>query len=135
MKRKLWMSAVLLAGALYGAEPDLLFDANYDTYNLTADHAAGGKAASGFPENDLQLRMFPGIKAKTNSLIIANNERLYYPGQGNLDPEQGTISLWFQMVNYDLGNSALQSFFAAADPIPGKGACGYYFRIIKNGNE
>ena len=60
--------------------PNLLFEANYDSYSQHADFAKGEKKAFGFPESDLQLRMYPGVKgaSKVNSLQISNSERVYY---------------------------------------------------------
>ena len=119
--------------AAFAADSDVIFDAAYDTYNLAADKAAGDKTASKFPEPDLQLRMFPGVNGKGNSLLIANNERLTYKAKGNFDASQGTVSLWLQTVNYDLANGGIQTFFCVSGSAGKKS--GYYFRLIKNGRE
>ncbi|MBQ7207740.1 MAG: hypothetical protein IJS01_08090 [Lentisphaeria bacterium] len=128
------LCALAALTAAFAAESDVIFDATYDTYNLAADTAAGDKKASKFPEPDLQLRMFPGVNGKGNSLLIANNERLTYRAKGNFNAPQGTVSLWVQTVNYDLANGKIQTFFCVSGNV-GKWPKGYYFRLIKNGRE
>lgn len=129
MKKFLFLLLSAIFFSLFAENPDLLFEANYDTYSQHADFAKGDKKAYGFPENDLQLRMFPGIPGKSarNSLQVADTERVYYKAKDNFNAAEGTLSFWFKMVNYDLGNDKLQSIFAVYEP-------GYYFRIIKNKN-
>lgn len=129
MKKFLFLLVSAMIFPLIADNPDLLFEANYDTYSQHADFAKGDKKAYGFPENDLQLRMFPGIPGKSarNSLQVADTERVYYKAKDNFNAEEGTLSFWFKMVNYDLSNDKLQSIFAVNEP-------GYYFRIIKNKN-
>ena len=128
------LCAVCVLTAAFSAESDVIFDATYDTYNLAADEAAGDKKASKFPEPDLQLRMFPGVNGKGNSLLIANNERLSYQAKDNFNAPQGTVSLWIQTVNYDLGNGKIQTFFSVSGNL-GKWPRGFYFRLLKNGRE
>ena len=117
--------------------PNLLFEANYDSYSQHADFAKGEKKAFGFPESDLQLRMYPGVKgaSKVNSLQISNSERVYYKAYNNVTSEQGTISFWFQMVNYNLRNNSLQSFIYLTDNQRGKVNKDFFIRVIKNKNE
>ncbi|MBR7104275.1 MAG: hypothetical protein IKC65_04980 [Lentisphaeria bacterium] len=123
-------SAVLLLTA--SANESLIFDASYDTYNLTPDKAKGSKQFADFKEHDLQLRMYAGVKS--NALSLMNTERLSYSAKGNFHAPQGTIALWLQLVNYDLGNAKLQSFFAITGNM-GKWPNGYHFRLLKNGKE
>ncbi|MBQ9501590.1 MAG: hypothetical protein IJU70_05490 [Lentisphaeria bacterium] len=128
------LCAVCVLTAAFSAESDVIFDATYDTYNLAADFARGEKKAFDFKEPDLQLRMFPGVNGKGNSLLIANNERLSYQAKGNFNAPQGTISMWVQTVNYDLGNAKIQTFFSVSGNV-GKWPRGFYFRLLKNGRE
>ena len=78
MKKFLFLLLSAMFFSLFADNPDLLFEANYDTYSQHADFAKGDKKAYGFPENDLQLRMFPGIPGKSarNSLQVADTERV-----------------------------------------------------------
>ena len=126
--KKHFALALLLATFCLAAPSGLLFEATYDTYSQHADFGKGRTQAQGFPENDLQLRMFQGAKKGGNALLLANSERCWYPAEGNFNAPQGTIAIWFQMVNYDLADSALQSFIAVAAPQ-------FFFRMLKNKNE
>ena len=139
MKRIPFFCLYLTALAVFARDPNLLFEAKYDTYSQHADFAKGDARAYGFPESDLQLRMYPGVPGKgekRNSFLLADTERVYYRPYGNFSSSQGTVSFWFQMVNYDLKNDALQSLFAVLDNgIPGKWPNAYYFRIFKSRNE
>jgi len=136
MKKQLIPAALLfITATLTAADPNLLFEAKYDTYSQHADFAKGDRKAYGFPESDLQLRMYPGVQNKGNSLQLADTERVYYRPSGNFNAPQGTVSFWFQMVNYDLRNDLLQSLFAVVDNGVGRWPDGYYLRILKNKNE
>ena len=136
MKKQLISAASLfITAALAAADPNLLFEAKYDTYSQHADFARGDRKAYGFPESDLQLRMYPGVQNKGNSLQLTDTERVYYRPFGNFNAPQGTVSFWFQMVNYDLRNDLLQSLFAVVDNGVGRWPNGYYFRILKNKKE
>ncbi len=136
--KQILLTVFAFCTVILGAQnPNLLFEATYDTYSQHADFARGDKTAYGFPESDLQLRMFPGVPGKSSrsSLQVADTERVYYKGKGNFNAAQGTVSFWFQMVSYDLRDNVLQSLFAVTDRVSGKWPNGYYFRIIKNKKE
>lgn len=138
MKNLLAAFMLLSACFVFAQNPNLLFEAKYDTYSQHADFAKGDKKAYGFPESDLQLRMYPGVPGSSSrsSLQVADTERVHYKAQGNFNGAQGTVSFWFQMVNYDLRDEVLQSLFAVIDNgVPGRWPNGYYFRIIKNRKE
>ena len=140
MKKTLTAILFLMAVIVSAQQnPNLLFEATYDTYSQNADFAKGDKKAYGFPESDLQLRMYPGAPGKSsrNSLQVADTERVHYKAKGNFNGKQGTISFWFQMVNYDLRDEVLQTLFAMVDNgVPSrKWPNGYYFRILKNKKE
>ena len=139
--KKTLAAILILTAVIVSAQqnPNLLFEATYDTYNQNADFAKGDKKAYGFPESDLQLRMYPGAPGKSvrNSLQVADTERVHYKAKGNFNGPQGTISFWFQMVNYDLRDEVLQTLFAMIDNgVPSrKWPNGYYFRVLKNRKE
>ena len=108
---------ILTAGTflLSGAERDrsLIFEASFDDFSANASHAAGSKTVRGLPESDLQLRMFPGIGAKSNALVLSNAETCRWELKNNLDPRQGTISFWLRNLNWQITMPERQMFFYA----------------------
>jgi hypothetical protein len=108
---------ILTAGTflLSGAERDrsLIFEASFDDFSANAGHAEGSKTVRGLPESDLQLRMFPGIGAKSNALVLSNAETCRWELKNNLDPRQGTISFWLRNLNWQMTMPERQMFFYA----------------------
>ncbi len=95
------------------AEDDRLFEASFDTYSVNADFARGGSACKSFANPDLQLRMFPGVNNKGNSIHLDNNESCVYAAKGNFNPKQGTVTLWIAPQNWKAGEPRVQVFFEA----------------------
>jgi hypothetical protein len=101
------------AGQSGAAEPSFALD--YDGWSLSAAPARGDAICTGFGSPDLQLRMFAGIKGAGGSLKFANAEYCQYALRGNLDPQQGTISLWVSPQNWKASDDRFQIFFTAKD--------------------
>ena len=134
MKKLLCLFALWFGLVALSAEPaGKLFEANFDEYSQNASFGSGDLKAYGFPETDLQLRMYFGVTGKGNSLPLGNSERCWYKTPGHFNGKQGSIALWMQMIDYDLGDAALQSFYAIQGSF-GKGSY-YYFRLLRNKNE
>jgi len=94
----------------------LLFSVNYDDYSVTAGFAKGDPKCYSFENPDLQLRMFPGIKNKGNALSLTNEESCTYKVPGNLDPRQGTVSMWVSPQNWRVTSNRWQRFFNVRSP-------------------
>ncbi len=106
-------TALLAASAAFSAET---FRLTFDDYGIKPQTAGGSPLPGHFKEPDLQLRMFPGVGGKGNSLNIANSESLTFPMQGNFDPRQGTVELWIAPQNWKVTDPGWQQFFHAAQP-------------------
>ncbi len=93
-------------------ENNLLFSENFDDYNANADFSKGNPNCKGLADADLQLRMFTGINGKGNALTMKNTENCIYELPGNLDPRQGTVSLWVSPQNWKVSSDKWQWFFS-----------------------
>ena len=134
MKKLLSLVVFSLGLAVFAAEPPgKLFEANFDDFSQNASFGAGDLKAYDFPESDLQLRMYSGVGGKGNSLPLANSERCWYKAAGHINSKQGTIAIWMQMIDYDLGDAALQGYYTINGE-PEKGSY-FYFRLLRNKNE
>jgi len=111
LKRK-FFACLAAAGTLLGAaEQGLLFHVGFDSYSVDANHSCGSGKGSGLPDKDLQLRMFPGAGNKANALVLNLRERVQYRADGNIDPRQGTVSMWIAPVNWDFNGLESLTFF------------------------
>lgn len=119
---KLLLLAVLLCSA--GLRAEVIFALDFDDYSVKPGIAAGDPSPRDFTETDLQLRMFPGVNGKGNSLNLANSETLTYASAGNFEPRQGTVSLWISPQNWQMQESGWQVFFHANQR-------NYWFRIFR----
>src|ERR1035437_8054922 len=97
----LWVATILCRGEESGKDPSLLFEANYNSWNVTANYAKGDKHCLSFDNPDLQLRMFAGLK-DSGALKISNREYCEYRMTNNFDPRQGTVSLWVAPQNWQV---------------------------------
>ncbi len=120
---------LLLLGMSLGlaAQDDKLFSIGFDSYAVNADEAKGDPKGYDFGEDDLQLRMFPGVNGKGNSLNLANSEGVNYKMAGNFLPKQGTVSLWVCPQNWQINEDGWQLFFSANQK-------NFYLRIMKVNN-
>ena len=122
--KKLFLTGALLLSAvglpLSGAEKT--FDLSFDDYTVVPQIAKGGKERTGFPNGDLQLRMYKGVKS--NALNIGNSEQLSFKMKGNFNPKKGTVILWISPSNWSTAGTEFQLFFSA---VQGK----YRFEIAK----
>ena len=136
MKKVFSLLSAVCAISLSAAEnPVLLFDATYETDGNKAEFAKGDKIAYAFVASDRVLKKVPGMKQGTKALVRTNAQRMFYRAPGNFTASQGTVSFWFQMVNYDLANDDLQTIFSVIDADGRKWPNGYHFRILKNRKE
>lgn len=96
----------------FAAGKSLLFEANFDNLSLNANHfsAGDGKCLS-FANPDLQLRMYPGLNNKGNSVVLDGTEFCEYAAPGNFDASQGTISIWVAPINWKPSEKTYQLFF------------------------
>lgn len=106
------VSSINVSGA-DAPEAGLLFSADFDAWSVNADYAAGEGRCRSFENPDLQLRMFPGINGKGNSLSMDNRESAIYGMPGNFDPRQGTVSLWVSPRDWRVNDGKWQIFFEA----------------------
>ena len=114
MKKFLLCCGVIAAVfSLYAAEKaeSLLFEASFDQFSANADFGKGGTKCLSFANPDLQMRMFPGINGKGNAINLENREVLRYPALGNIDPQQGTVTVWVAPVNWKPSEKKVQVFF------------------------
>ena len=89
---------------------DVIFDVTFDQYQVRADRSDGKPDTLSFASPDLQLRMWKGVKNNKNALTLSGSEVLDYKMQGNFDPRQGTVSLWFSPVNWKPSDPVFQKF-------------------------
>ncbi|MCC6580118.1 MAG: hypothetical protein IT440_06720 [Phycisphaeraceae bacterium] len=94
-----------------GAVPEegLLFYASFDQ-SFHADVARG--EAKGFVEGRTSRYLVEGIHGK-GALVGGGDTELKYSLPGNLDPAQGTVSLYAFSRDFDLGDSFFHVFFEA----------------------
>ncbi len=112
--------------SIYGN--DKLFEVDFNDYGVNAGLAKGDAKGYEFKETDLQLRMFPGVNGKGNSVNLANSENIVYRMPGNLDPRQGTVSVWVSPQNWNINEPGRQMFFSAYQK-------DFYIRIMKNSDS
>ncbi len=117
MQVKLFFFGFFFTAVLSGAElkkdPALLFEADFNSYSVTANCSKGDPKSTTFTNPSLQLRMWPGIKEQGNALALEKTEQCSYPIKGNFDPRQGTVSLWVSPLNWKPGAKTFQWFFTA----------------------
>ena len=89
------------------------FEVDFDDYGVAPGIAKGDKRVFRFKDGDLQLRMFPGVNGKGNSLNLANSECVEYLMPKNFDPKGGTVSIWVCPINWQLYGEGWQTFFFA----------------------
>ena len=94
-------------------DPALLFEVTFDGYSVTADYAKGDPKSTTFANPGLQLRMWEGVAGKGNALAMDRTEECQYNMKDNLDPRQGTVSLWVAPLNWKTGNQFIEVFFGA----------------------
>ena len=135
MKKILFLLSLSALTLVFARNPNLLFDATYETDGNKAEFAKGDKIAYAFVASDRVLKKVPGMKQGTKALVRTNAQRMFYRAPGNFTASQGTVSFWFQMVNYDLANDDLQTIFSVIDADGRKWPDGYHFRILKNRKE
>ncbi|NMA42065.1 MAG: hypothetical protein GX946_01640 [Oligosphaeraceae bacterium] len=120
-RQMLLVAAVLLLtnSLIFG---DKLFEATFDSYSPNADIAGGSKQVEEFKAGDLQLRMYPGVGGKGNSINFAAGERCVYDLPGNMNPAAGTVTIWLSNRNWKLtdapppaGKDDLRNFFGAGN--------------------
>ncbi|OQA88603.1 MAG: hypothetical protein BWY31_00201 [Lentisphaerae bacterium ADurb.Bin242] len=123
-----FLSAFCLA-AVFAAEekedPSLLFEANFNNFDVTAQKAAGWKNSPNFKPSSLMLRMHAGVAGQGNALSMSNAENCRYSNYKNFDPKQGTVSLWVLAKNWVPSKEKFQIFFQSV--MPG----GYRFLVYK----
>ncbi len=81
-------------------EKNLLFLATFDNYNVNADFAKGYKKALTCPDISLLLRGILGFDGKA-AYKVNPDEELVYSVKNNLLPEQGTLSVWVKLDQFD----------------------------------
>ncbi|MCK5804344.1 MAG: hypothetical protein KAI66_16015, partial [Lentisphaeria bacterium] len=113
-----FLFSVAVVLTVRGAERDgsLLFSVDFDDYSVNAGFAKGDPTCRSFENPDLQLRMFPGINGKGNALSLTNEENCTYGLSGNLDPRQGTVSVWVSPQNWKVSGEKWQQFFSVNTP-------------------
>jgi hypothetical protein len=79
-------------------ERGLSMRVTFDKKSVTADYAAGQPASIASDPN-LEFRMFLGYN-KQNAFNIAEDEELKYDVRKNIDPREGTLSMWLLANNY-----------------------------------
>ena len=115
MKYSLTLLCLLigLLPGVHGAEPGVLFEANFDQFSVNAAYGKGGTQCRSFANPDLQLRMFPGVGGKGNAINLDNSEYCEYPAVGNFNSKQGTVTLWIAPQNWKPSEKKVQVFFDA----------------------
>ena len=81
-------------------EKNLLFLATFDNYNVNVDFAKGYKKALTCPDISLLLRGILGFDGKA-AYKVNPDEELVYSVKNNLLPEQGTLSVWVKLDQFD----------------------------------
>lgn len=104
------LSAVMLLAMCLAGKT---FEVDFDDYGVVPGVALGKKNVYRFSDGDLQLRMFPGVNGKGNSLNLANSECAEYLMPQNFDPKGGTVSVWVCPINWQLYGEGWQTFFFA----------------------
>lgn len=109
----LWMVAVAVFHSSGGAslavappERDLLFYLSFDRMSPLADYAAGNPKPLDF-KDDLEFRPEEGVNSK-NAFLRRDGETLSYDLHKNFDPQQGTLSVWIQPVNWEPAGEGLK---------------------------
>ena len=113
MKRSLLLLLLISGTLLSGAEkvdPALLFKVTFDGYSTDADFAKGKKQAQNGNQFELNLRMFQGVNGKGNALAMDKSEQLQWNAVKNVDPRQGTVSLWLSPVNWQVAAKSEHRF-------------------------
>ena len=114
-------------------EPGLLLYSSFDKYNTTPDHYTTAKMTVGGIAKDLQLRMFPSMKDNGNSVCMNNKERITYTLGKNFRPDNGTVSLWINLQNWELSNTShYHSFFEISSAVSQYRFILYKYRDHKN---
>ena len=85
-------------------EKDLLFAVTFDKFNLNADFAKGEKRSVTHPEVQLMLRGSIGFDGQQAYRPIPG-EKLKFDAIGNADPHEGTLSMWYQGIDWAPGTS------------------------------
>ena len=135
MKKIFFLLFAAVTGLSAAEDPALLFDATYESNSDKAEFAKGDSQSYAFSAADRILKKVPGMKNGTKALVRTNDQRLFYKAPGNFTASQGTVSFWFQTVNYDLANDDLQTIFSVIDNNKRKWPEAFHFRIIKNKKE
>ncbi len=94
-------------------DPNLLFSAGFDGFSTVADVAGGNPKSVNWPNQDLNLRMWSGIKNQGNALMMDNSEYCAWELKNNFNIPQGTVSLWVSPQNWKPGQNHFQHFFTA----------------------
>jgi hypothetical protein len=85
-------------------EKDLLFAVTFDKFNLNADFAKGEKRSVTHPEVQLMLRGSLGFDGQQAYRPISG-EKLKFDAIGNADPHEGTLSMWYQGIDWAPGTA------------------------------
>lgn len=93
------LHSILLAKDDAPPERDLLFYVSFDRLVVEADYAQGDGRPLDFDDN-LEVRVQPGFNNK-NAFLRKPKEILAYPARGNVNPMEGTLSVWVKAVNWE----------------------------------
>ena len=76
------------------AKESMTFYNSFDRMSVNAEKGAFPKCLK-WNDPGLELRAFPGIKGKGNSVALSDKESRTYECKGNLQGNSGTVSFWF----------------------------------------
>lgn len=76
------------------AKEGMTFYNSFDRMSVNAEKGAFPKCLK-WNNPGLELRAFPGIRGKGNSVALSDRESLTYECKGNLQGNCGTVSFWF----------------------------------------
>lgn len=84
-----------------GEDPDLTFLLTFDRKSVAADYAKGDRNSTTFTDN-LEFRTLQGFN-DLNAFYIKDREKLEYDVVNNINPKEGTLTMWLMARNYDPG--------------------------------
>ncbi len=80
--------------------PDLTFAVSFDQYKTAADVSGGNPVSRTLPDLDLRLRGNIGFDTE-QAFLPQPGEELKFDVPGNVDPHQGTVTLWVCAQDYN----------------------------------
>ena len=115
MKKSLFLLGGLCAAiSLSAADPDLLFEANFDNGSVTAAVAGGKAERKNFANQTLDAsKKISGVNGKGGAALLTAPEGCDYAAEGNFNAAQGTVTVYVAAQNWKPSTKTVQVFFDA----------------------